>query len=214
MSTPSVLPIIPLNTRGQELTPVDEVSVSSISVTSKYNVETDYIKAYLYDINDNLIGGLTTNYSITSGKISGSTSTQINLDPAQDLASNNYTQGTYKVNYNFLSSLISGAPSFNIVETSSDRTELRVSNSSLGSSELQAVATKLTNFLSSTETFQGFDLDFGNDTLLLVTNVGFDGTAILIKLYQPLPTNLGLRSPFFFVEKKSEPVAFIIEYPQ
>ena len=214
MSTPSVLPIIPLNTQGQELTPVDEASVSSISVTSKYNVETDYIKAYLYDINDNLIGGLTTNYSITSGKISGSTSTQINLDPAQDLASNNYTQGTYKVNYNFLSSLISGAPSFNIVETSSDRTELRVSNSSLGSSELQAVATKLTNFLSSTETFQGFDLDFGNDTLLLVTNVGFDGTAILIKLYQPLPTNLGLRSPFFFVEKKSEPVAFIIEYPQ
>ena len=214
MSTPSVLPIIPLNTQGQELTPVDEVSVSSISVTSKYNVETDYIKAYLYDINDNLIGGLTTNYSITSGKISGSTSTQINLDPAQDLASNNYTQGTYKVNYNFLSSLISGAPSFNIVETSSDRTELRVSNSSLGSNELQAVATKLTNFLSSTETFQGFDLDFGNDTLLLVTNVGFDGTAILIKLYQPLPTNLGLRSPFFFVEKKSEPVAFIIEYPQ
>ena len=214
MSTPSVLPIIPLNTQGQELTPVDEASVSSISVTSKYNVETDYIKAYLYDINDNLIGGLTTNYSITSGKISGSTSTQINLDPAQDLASNNYTQGTYKVNYNFLSSLISGAPSFNIVETSSDRTELRVSNSSLGSNELQAVATKLTNFLSSTETFQGFDLDFGNDTLLLVTNVGFDGTAILIKLYQPLPTNLGLRSPFFFVEKKSEPVAFIIEYPQ
>ena len=214
MSTPSVLPIIPLNTQGQELTPVDEASVSSISVTSKYNVETDYIKAYLYDINDNLIGGLTTNYSITSGKISGSTSTQINLDPAQDLASNNYSQGTYKVNYNFLSSLISGAPSFNIVETSSDRTELRVSNSSLGSSELQAVATKLTNFLSSTETFQGFDLDFGNDTLLLVTNVGFDGTAILIKLYQPLPTNLGLRSPFFFVEKKSEPVAFIIEYPQ
>ena len=214
MSTPSVLPIIPLNTQGQELTPVDEASVSSISVTSKYNVETDYIKAYLYDINDNLIGGLTTNYSITSGKISGSTSTQINLDPAQDLASNNYTQGTYKVNYNFLSSLISGAPSFNIVETSSDRTELRVSNSSLGSSELQAVATKLSNFLSSTETFQGFDLDFGNDTLLLVTNVGFDGTAILIKLYQPLPTNLGLRSPFFFVEKKSEPVAFIIEYPQ
>jgi hypothetical protein len=214
MSTPSVLPIIPLNTQGQELTPVDEVSVSSISVTSKYNVDTDYIKAYLYDINDNLIGGLTTNYSITSGKISGSTSTQINLDPAQDLASNNYTQGTYKVNYNFLSSLISGAPSFNITETSSDRTELRVSNSSLSSSELQAVATTLTNFLNSTETFQGFDLDFGNDIILLVTNVGFDGTAILIKLYQPLPTNLGLRSSFFFVEKKSEPVAFILEYPQ
>lgn len=214
MSTPSVLPIIPLNAQGQELTPVDESSVSSISVTSKYSVDTDYIQAYLYDVNDNLLSRLTTNYSITSGRISGSSSTQLNLDPAQDLASNNYTQGTYKINYNFLSSLISGAPSFNIVEISSDRTELRVSNSSLDSSGLQAVSSTLTDFLNNTETFQGFDLDFGSDVILLVTNVGFDGTAILIKLYQPLPTDLGLRSSFFFVEKKSEPVAFIVEYPQ
>ena len=214
MSTPSVLPIIPLNTQGQELTPVDESSVSSISVTSKYNVETDYIQAYLYDVNDNLITRLTTNYSITSGKISGSSTTQLSLDPAQDLALNNYTQGIYKVNYNFLSSLIPNSPIFNIVELSSDRTELRVSNSSLNSTELQAVATTLSDYLNSSETFQGFDLDFGNDTILLATNVGFDGSAVLIKLYQPLPTNLGTRSAFSFVEKKSEPVAFRVEYPQ
>jgi len=214
MSTPSVLPIIPLNTQGQELTPVDESSVSSISVTSRYNVETDYIQAYLYDVNDNLISRLTTNYSITSGRISGSSTTQLNLDPAQDLASNNYIQGIYKVNYNFLSSLIPNSPIFNIVELSSDRTELRISNSSLNSTELQAVATTLSNYLNSSETFQGFDLDFGNDTILLATNVGFDGSAVLIKLYQPLPTNLGIRSTLSFVEKKSEPVAFRVEYPQ
>lgn len=214
MSTPQVLPILPLNTEGQELTLVDESSVSTINVSSKYNTETDYIQAYLYDVNDNLISRLTTNYSVTSGKISGSSTSQINLDPAQDLASNNYTQGIYKINYNFLSNLIVGSPSFNIVEISSDRTELRVSNSSLDSTTLQTVSNTLTNFLNSTETFQGFDLDFGNDTLLLATNVGFDGTAVLIKLYQPLPSNLGMRSTFNFVEKKSEPVAYRIEYPQ
>lgn len=214
MSTPQVLPILPLNTEGQELTLVDESSVSTINVSSKYNTETDYIQAYLYDVNDNLISRLTTNYSVTSGKISGSSTSQINLDPAQDLASNNYTQGIYKINYNFLNSLIIGSPSFNIVEISSDRTELRVSNSSLDSAALQTVSNTLTNFLNSTETFQGFDLDFGNDTLLLATNVGFDGTAVLIKLYQPLPPSLGMRSAFNFVEKKSEPVAYRIEYPQ
>jgi hypothetical protein len=214
MSTPQVLPILPLNTEGQELTLVDESNVSTISISSKYNTETDYIQAYLYDGNDNLISRLTTNYSVTSGKISGTSTSQINLDPAQDLASNNYTQGIYKINYNFLSNLIVGSPSFNIVEISSDRTELRVSNSSLDSTALQAVSNTLTNFLNSTETFQGFDLDFGNDTLLLATNVGFDGTAVLIKLYQPLPSNLGMRSVFNFVEKKSEPVAYRVEYPQ
>ena len=214
MSTPQVLPILPLNTEGQELTLVDESNVSTITVSSKYNTETDYIQAYLYDVNDNLISRLTTNYSVTSGKISGTSTSEINLDPAQDLASNNYTQGIYKINYNFLSNLIVGSPSFNIVEISSDRTELRVSNSSLDSTALQTVSNTLTTFLNSTETFQGFDLDFGNDTLLLATNVGFDGTAVLIKLYQPLPSNLGTRSVFNFVEKKSEPVAYRIEYPQ
>jgi len=214
MSTPQILPILPLNTEGQELTSVDESNISTISVSSKYNTETDYIQAYLYDVNDNLISRLTTNYSVTSGKISGSSTSQINLDPAQDLASNNYTQGIYKINYNFLSNLIIGSPTFNITEISSDRTELRVSNSSLDPTALQAVSITLTNFLNSTETFQGFDLDFNSDTLLLATNVGFDGTAILIKLYQPLPSNLGTRSTFNFVEKKSEPVAYRVEYPQ
>jgi hypothetical protein len=214
MATPLVLPIIPLNTEGQELSFVDESNVSSISVPSSYDVETDYIQAYLYDENDLLISRLTTNYSITSGKISGSSSTELNLDPAQDLASNNYTQGIYKINYNFLSNLISANPTFNVVEISSDRTELRISNSSLNSVELQAVANTLTDFLNSTEVFQGFELDFGNDTLLLVTNVGFDGTAVLIKLYQELPQTLGVKSNFFFVKKKSEPVAFRVEYPQ
>jgi len=214
MATPLVLPIIPLNTEGQELSFVDESNVSSISVPSSYDVETDYIQAYLYDENDLLISRLTTNYSITSGKISGSSSTELNLDPAQDLASNNYTQGIYKINYNFLSNLISANPTFNVVEISSDRTELRISNSSLNSVELQAVANTLTDFLNSTEVFQGFELDFGNDTLLLATNVGFDGTAVLIKLYQELPQTLGVKSNFFFVKKKSEPVAFRVEYPQ
>jgi hypothetical protein len=102
MATPTVLPILPINTEGQELSFIDESNISNISVQSRYNVETDYIQAYLYDIDDNLITGLTTNYSVTSGKISGSSTTQLNLDPSQDLLSNNYTQGTYKINYNFL----------------------------------------------------------------------------------------------------------------
>ena len=162
MATPIVLPILPLNTEGQELTLVDESYVSTVTVPGKYNTETDYIQAYLYDNNDNLLAGLTTNYSVTSGKISGSSTTEINLDPAQDLASNNYTQGIYKISYNFLSSLIPTSPFFYILEISTDRTELRISNSSLNSAQLEAVYTTLITFLNNSETFQGFELDFGN----------------------------------------------------
>ena len=60
MATPTVLPILPINTEGQELTFLDESNISNISVQSRYNVDTDYIQAYLYDIDDNLITRLTT----------------------------------------------------------------------------------------------------------------------------------------------------------
>jgi hypothetical protein len=214
MATPTVLPILPINTEGQELSFVDESNISNINVQSRYNVETDYIQAYLYDIDDNLITRLTTNYSVTNGKISGSSTTQLNLDPSQDLLSNNYTQGTYKINYNFLHNLIEGNPLFNIVEISSDRTELRVSNSSFNSQQLQQVSTTLTNFLNSTEAFEGFYLDFGTNNILLATNVSTDSTAILIKLYQPLSDIFAVNSTFNFVQKKSEPVAYIVDFPQ
>jgi hypothetical protein len=214
MATPTVLPILPINTEGQELTFLDESNISNISVQSRYNVDTDYIQAYLYDIDDNLITRLTTNYSVTSGKISGSSTTQLSLDPSQDLLSNNYTQGTYKINYNFLHNLIEGNPLFNIVEISSDRTELRVSNSSFNSQQLQQITTTLTAFLNSTEAFEGFYLDFGSNNILLATNVGSDSTAVLIKLYQALPDTFAINSAFNFVQKKSEPVAYIVDFPQ
>ena len=213
MAEPIVLPILPINNENQELTPVDASSISNLSITNEFNVYTDFISAYLYDINDTFLRRIEVNYTIISGNISGSTTTQLTLDPSKDVLANGYTQGIYKVDYNFLSPLIENNPLFYIDEISSDRTELRIKNSSFSDAQLQLAANTITSFLNSTETFQGFYLDFGLDNILLGTNIAYDGGTIAVKLYQPLPGTEGINNVFNFVRKISEPVAYSVEFP-
>jgi hypothetical protein len=213
MATPVVLPIIPLNTTGQELTPVDSTNVASISLQNSFDVTTDIIQAYLYDTFGTVITQLTTNYSTTSGLVSGSNITQLNLDPAQDLANNGYLQGAYQINYNFLRPSVTGNPLFFISAISSDRTELRIKNSSFSEAQTQQVVQTLQTILNTGELFKGVYLDFGSDTLLLAVNIAYDNNTVLVKLYEALPFNLGINSNFNFVEKASEPVAYSVQYP-
>lgn len=214
MATPTVFPILPLNIEGQELTPVDASSVSSISIRNTFDVTKDFIEAYVYGIDNNFISRLTTNYSVLSGTVSGSSVTQLTLDPASDLLKNNYTQGTYSINYNFLSSLLAGNPLFTITEISPSRTELRVNNSSFNTVQLQGIVNTVNTFLNSTETFQGYYLDFGSDNILLGVNIAFDNSTVVLKLYEPLPDTFQVNSTFNFVEKKAEPVAYNVSFPE
>lgn len=213
MAEPIILPVLPVNNQNQELTPVDASSISNLSITNNFDVSTDIIAAYLYDFNDTFLRRIEVNYKILSGNISGSTTTQLTLDPGQDVLSNGYTQGTYKVDYNFISPLVENNLNFYISEISTDRTELRVKNSTLNNPQLQQINAQVQEYLNSTDTFQGYYLDFGSDLILLGLNIAYDNGSIAVKLYQPLPDSLGSNSVFNFVRKVAEPVAFSIEFP-
>jgi hypothetical protein len=214
MSTPNILPVLPLNLTGQDLAPVDASTVSSISLESAFDTSTDIIEAYLYDSNDNFISRITTKYSVTSGIVSDTLVSQLVIDPATDLTGNGYTQGKYKINYNFLRNIIQGGPLFNITQISSDRTELRIQNTSYTDAQNQALVTTLQSILNTGELFKGFYLDFGSDTILLVVNVEYIQGSIVLKLYEALPFNLVVKSNFSFIEKISEPQAYSLEFPQ
>lgn len=214
MATPIISPILPLNIEGQELTPVDESSVASINLPSTFDTTVDYVQAYLYDSNNNVITRLTTNYSVISGNVSGSSVTQLTLDPATDLQKNNYTQGNYNINYNFLSPLVENNPLFKIQEISSTRTELRINNSSLNITQTQQIVDSINSYLANTAAFQGYYLDFGLDTILLAVNIAIDNNTILVKLYEPLPDAFAISNTFTLVKKKGEPVAYNVTFPQ
>lgn len=214
MATPTVAPIVPVNNQDQELSSIDQNYVSSTVISTTFDITRDIIEAYLYDQQDNFISRITTNYNVTQGVISGSTISQINLDPAKDLHQNNYTQGSYKIDYNFISPIVDNNTAFAVTEISSDRTELRVNNSTYTAQQTEDVVTKVTELLSTGTTFQGYYLDFGNDNILLAVNVAYDTDSILVKLYNPLPLSYSIGNSFTFVRKVSEPVAFTVVYPQ
>ena len=213
MAEPIILPTLPVANQSQELTPADANSVSNLSITNTFDVSTDVIAAYLYDYNDFFLRRIEVNYKILSGNTSGSTTTQLTLDPGQDVLANGYTQGSYKVDYNFISPLVQNNPNFTISEVSSDRTELRVKNTTFSDPQLQQTSTEIQQYLNSTNTFQGYYLDFGSDSILLGTNIAYDNGTIAVKLYQPLPDNLDINSAFNFVRKVAEPVAYSVEFP-
>lgn len=214
MATPVVAPILPLNNEGQELSPIDQSYVSSVTINSNFDTTKDIIEAYLYDRQDNFITRITTNYNVTQGVVSGSTITKLNLDPGRDLLLNNITQGSYKLDYNFLSPIVENNELFNISEVSGDRTELRVKNVKLTAQQVEIAATAISEVLNTGETFQGYYLDFQGDNILLGVNVAYDAGTILVKLYAPLPFTFDINSNFNFVRKVSEPVAFSVEFPE
>jgi hypothetical protein len=213
MAQPVVLPAIPLNTQEQGLTPIDTSAINTYIITRQFDTTKDSIVGYLYDNNDNFIRRIQVNYTVLGGNTEDTSTTQVTLDPVQDLAQNGYTQGSYKITYLFVTPLIDTNPLYYIQQISSDRTELRIIDPKMSTAELQKTTTTLQQYLNSTETFQGYYLDFGGDNTPLAVNTGFDSNTVTVKLYQPLPDSLSTGNAFYFTGKISEPVAYSIEYP-
>jgi hypothetical protein len=102
MAIPKLIQITPINADSQTLNATDTALVSSNVQENNFNVDTDLIDAYVYNVNNALIRKITTQYSVLDTKVSGSEVKSLYIDPIKDLQSNLYTQGIYKVDYNFL----------------------------------------------------------------------------------------------------------------
>ena len=199
-------------TTTSTLLPTDGANVTSFEVGGTFNPATDIIQAYLYDLNNTFISRLTTSYNVvTTNPVSGITS--ISIDPGKDLLGNGYTQGRYNTQYNFITGLITGNPTLLISEISLDRTELRVSSSTLNTVQLRGVYEQLNTTLNTSIAFSGMYLDFGSNQIQLAVNVGFENGNLLLKLYQPLPNTFSRSSNFNLVGKISDSTSFSVIYP-
>ena len=191
----------------------DGANINSIVLNSTFNVSTDILQAYLYDIGGTFIDRITTGYEINGLPVGEETATLL-ISPGKDLQSNGYSQGQYQVLYNFVSPLVEGNPNFFISEVSLDRTELRINSSTLLSPQLRGVYQTLLADLNDTRTFEGLYLDFGSNQLEFAINVGYDSDTILIKLYEPLNSNFGESSNFNFLKKKADSQTYQVIFPQ
>jgi hypothetical protein len=210
---------------NQEYQIRDTRLLQSFSVAENFSVNTDYIEGHIYDLSENL---LFSNPNIRSFKLSSTgtdpannTSTVIELNVEQDVRLVEITRGSIITYYNFFRKILGSSPSseYWIKQISSDRTELKVSSQNFTSPE---VASLYAEFVLSSEQkpyYTDYQLNFGENRTLIGVNlestVDVDGEVVLlVKLYEPLPDDLGEKSTFWFVKKLAEPVGFRVDFIQ
>jgi hypothetical protein len=194
--------------------------LTPFNLIEDFGLSNDYIEYYVYDAGGNL---LNLNYNYRSFKLPPSSYIDpssgslpiIEIDPVNDLKNLNYSSGEFTVQYNFFNNKVSSplAELF-LKEISADRTELRVGSTVLTNEQIESGSLSLINESTSPNYFVDYLANFGDNIQVTVVNVALNkvesGYEILLKLYEPLSTNIQEKSTLWIVREKINPYVFDI----
>ena len=143
----------------------------------------------------------------------------INLNILSDLNYFSLSPGSYRVVYNFFRNYISSE--FNrtklfIAEISNDRKELVLALTDPNDTvEIEKIKSFVLDYLQPKTYFSPIVLNFGENKIIDVINVTSDGseTYFYVKLFYPLPTDLGLRFECWLATQILKPYIDRIEIP-
>ena len=143
----------------------------------------------------------------------------LTLDPVQDVKDLGYENGEVKLLYHFLNDLYTDSRTsteFYIEDISADRTELRLNTLGLTSEQIVAFTSAIKAKITEQSYFAGFRLNFKNNDLLIAVNVDTleDGLQqpVVVKLYEPLPSQYDIKDTLNIVEEVSDSVTFTVDY--
>lgn len=183
-----------------------------------FGFENDYIELFVYDTSNNLIS---VDYNYKSFKLPpdiGATSDNklpiIEIDPIQDLQNLNYISGEFITQYNFQKSYISNSKlaELFISEISSDRTEIRLNSTSISSDDLQSFAEKLIQDIESVSDTKYYIFNLSDNRQFLIINAAVDtgSQTLLLKLYEPISSDIQNKENGWITEEIIEPYVFDI----
>ena len=196
---------------------ITSYDINSVLVPEKHNIELHVysIDGELLESNHNYTDQSYLQGSETAGPAGAS---KLTLNPEQDALNLGYEYGGVKLSYNFLDNLFSELKSnvdFFIEEISPDRTELRLLTTKLRDEQVVSFVTEVQTKLNSTSYLSDFRLNFKKNNLLLGVNISTqnykNGTSIIVKLYEPLPTQFIVKDVLTLEEVISDTVTFEIE---
>jgi hypothetical protein len=219
----------------QNISPEDVSIIPNTTITSSFSPVNSKIEYFIYDFNNNL---LSSNYDLRSYKPVQITAegniVDMTLVPEFDAVNAGYDSGIVKTIYNFITpELGTEANNLYISEISPTRTEVRLSSNT--NPLFDTIGVDAVNFSSSSnfdlyntfrqnvETnnyFDEFYLNFLNNIYVVGVNslLEYDAQnntiSLLVKLYEPLPTSIGLKTELYIVTKNAESVAYQIEFVQ
>ena len=174
----------------------------------------DYIETYIYDENQNQISSQVpfTNYSVTEGDVI--------LTPSNDLERLGFYVGSYFITYEFYRPRLGSTlnTQYYISEISSDRTEIRLDSTQIENSLIISSSLEFIAYRDEASYFVDFYLNFGNNQQIIANNIELsledeDNPTVLIKLYDPLPSEFDVKSLCSVVEQISTPQAYNVEFP-
>jgi len=208
--------------QDQQYSDKDISLINSIELQRKFGLPEDYIELHLFDLNNNL---LKNNYNYTGYKSllkslpdNNNLITDLTLDPTQDSINMGYDYGSVKLEYNIHRKLFTSDVNnkFFIKTISTDRTELRISNNLISNTELEGLYNDFIVKFNNDPYYKDFYLNFGENRLLIGVNIVLEQDPsqynLLIKLYEPLPTDIDVKSQFWIVDKLSDPIVYQVDF--
>ena len=219
----TVTRIDPTNLTLQSYEAQDSNLISQFDVNSVLT-GSSCIEFFIYDNNKNLLYS-TYNYNsytvLNNGQsaANGNEINNFNISPGNDVENQGFDQGEYLSYYNFLTKQI-GDPNTNlfIQEISSDRTEIRLDSTVLSNLDIVEQTNNFIQFRDDSTYFVDFYLNLGDNDLIIANNIQLEDATtndptILVKLYEPLPSQFELRDQLWIVTTLNEPEAFNVNFP-
>ncbi len=211
-----ILPVNSTTFQVENYSIADSELISQVEIDTEFSNSTDYIEYYVYDGDKNLLFPSNTQELLTYNVKDG----HIFIDPKQDLNRLEFNEGDYFINYNFYRKHLNSdiQENYYIEEISSDRTEIRLNSNTIDNVEVSSSTNEFISYRNSKDHFVDFYLNFGSNDLIIANNVKLDQIneddfSILIKLYEPLPTDIDIKTQCWVVESISSAQTYQVKFP-
>ena len=137
----------------------------------------------------------------------------IDINYEQVLKDFGFKSGQYKLTFSFQRKLLVNGwrKPFFISEISPSRTEIRFSSNIFDEDNFIGKVNELTGIINSSAFVKELNLNFGGGDNILITNTQLSEDTGLIKLYNPLPSNIGINSNFRVYEELINPLEVTID---
>ena len=208
------------------------ISLTDSNLIGKNNQETflgenQYIELCVYDPNNTLVYPRSPinppyrNYTVKNDNIAEGGVDLLNsiiLSPSDDLNNLNFTEGSYIISYKFYERRIGDQYSTLFVsEISSNRTEIKL-KPQFSNEEFTSQASTFISLRDESDNFLQFSLNFGLGNVFVAINAELrdentDDPYILIKLYEPLPSDFPLKSSCWVITQFSDGISYSVNFP-
>lgn len=194
----------------------DSGLVASKEMARGFGLPEDYVELHVSDpLGKNLYSVVPfKSYRLPAASNSNQTVNSLIFDPSADLTNLGINQGNYVTQYNILRPKVYLGYDrvLFIKEISSDRKEIRLSTNNISNTDIENNTVSFITELQSLGYFREFYINLGNNVLFPAVNIALDKNtnpySIVIKLLNPLPSSVALKTLVSIVDEVSNPQAF------